>query len=330
MRIFSLLQPWPLTPRLWVSAALAILVFLSACGGPTVSQTPLTVTDDPSANQRVVQHAFGETRIPRDPQRIIALGEEGLLVDLLEIDVRPLIASVNLPETVAGVSGAELEGIELFASANQPSLESFAVLQPDLIIGTQFFIQEIGYDNLSRIAPTVAIGMNGPRESYRETLRLFGLEEQANAEIAAFEQSVVSARERLQQRSPQVSLATVYPGASLAVWVDGPTSPPLLLRELGVTLIPDAEAVSGVRNGRAFLSNEQLNLLAGERIILLQSDSVEGESAALAEMQAMPLWAALPAAQSDQVFVLDRLGYPGMRGLEALLSDLVSLLEPAN
>lgn len=44
-------------------------------------------------------------------------------------------------------------------------------------------------------------------------------------------------------------------------------------------------------------------------------------------MTADPVWGQLPAVQSGRVVVLDRLGYPGFRGQQALLTDLVAALE---
>jgi ABC-type Fe3+-hydroxamate transport system substrate-binding protein len=59
--------------------------------------------------------------------------------------------------------------------------------------------------------------------------------------------------------------------------------------------------------------------------VLLQSDTVEGESAAVDAIEASPLWAQLPAVQADQVVVFDRLGYPGATGQIRFLEDFTAL-----
>lgn len=301
------------------------LALLSACGFGSAPVAPLSIQAT-TADARVIRHALGETRIPLNPQRIVALGEDGLLADLLDAGVRPLAASVNVPEAVPLISAAELEGIELFPSAGQVSLERIAALQPDLIIGGRFFLEEAGYAELNQIAPTVALGTSDPRQSYIETLTLLGLPEQAKADVAALDQAIGSARDQLQTAQRSVSIATIYPGATLAVWVDGPTSAPLLVRELGLTVRPAAD-LRGVRNGRAFLSNEQITLLDGELLILLQSDTIEGETAAIATFQSQPIWNQIPAVQNGAVYTLDRLGYPGLRGQRALMADLTALIQ---
>jgi ABC-type Fe3+-hydroxamate transport system substrate-binding protein len=58
----------------------------------------------------------------------------------------------------------------------------------------------------------------------------------------------------------------------------------------------------------------------------MQNESVEGEQDALTEIQASPLWATLPAVQTDDVVVVDRLGYPGAPGLIRFYEELPSIV----
>lgn len=301
---------------------------LSACAGGASADEPLTLVET-TDSYRLIRHAFGETRAPVAPQRVLALGEESLLVDLLDAGVRPVAASVNIPESVPLLSAAERENIALFPSAGDISLETLSSYEPDLIIGIQFFIEQIGYQRLARIAPTVALSGSTPLENYIEALTVFGRGEQAQRDVAAFRAEVQAAATRIDAASRRVSLVTIYPGPNVALWFDGPSPIPLLLRDLGVQIRPDPAATAGltIRNGRAFISLERLPLIDGETIFLLQSYSIEGEESAVADVQASPLWQQLPAVQSDRVVVLDRIGYPGLRGQHALLSDLVRALE---
>lgn len=282
-----------------------------------------------TVEHRLIRHVFGETQVPLDPQRVLALGEEGLLADLLDAGVRPVASNVNVPEHVPLLSADELNGIALFASAGETSLEALSAYQPDLIIGTRFFVEQFGYRRLSAIAPTVALGGLTPAAQYVETLTVLGRAEAAQREVNALRAEIQAVAARIAAAEQQVSVVTVYPGASVALWVDGPTPIPLLLRELGVQLRPDPATTEGlsIRNGRAFISLERLPLLDGATIILLQSSAVEGEESALAEVRANPLWQQLPAVQAGRVITLDRLGYPGLRGQRALLADLRRALE---
>ena len=52
---------------------------------------------------------------------------------------------------------------------------------------------------------------------------------------------------------------------------------------------------------------------------------MDGESESIAEISGNALWLQIPAVQAGNVTVLDRLGYPGFRGVNALLQDLVDI-----
>ena len=126
--------------------------------------------------------------------------------------------------------------------------------------------------------------------------------------------------------SRTVSVATIYPGPSVAAWVDGPIDVPDTLLALGFTLHPSAAEVSGSDGGRLYLSAEQIGLLDAETIVAMQSEHVEGEAAAIEQTADNPLWAGLPAVAAGRVVTVDRLGYPGIAGRIRLVDDLVRLL----
>jgi iron complex transport system substrate-binding protein len=278
---------------------------------------------------RRIRHGLGEVQVPLVPQRVLALGEDELLLNLLDLGVKPIGANVNLPERVALATPDELAGITLLPSAGDITIETLAALQPDLIIGTRFFVEGAGYDALSAIAPTVVLGSGDSLGSYQETAAVFGKSASAQQAVTAFRQRMHAESTRVGANQRMLSLASVYPGPNVAVWVDGPSPVPTLVRAMGISLSPDSAAVAnlGLRNGRAFISPEQLTMLTGSTIVLLQSDTVEGEQDAVQAIAANPLWQTLPAVKTGRVVTLDRLGYPGLRGQQQLLDELVKLLE---
>ncbi len=184
---------------LWCWLFLVSVLALTTCSFGAAPATPLVVQET-TTDALVIRHALGDTCVPLNPQQIVALGEEGLLAALLDAGLRPIAASVNVPETVPLISAAELKDIELFPSAAQISLERIAALQPDLIIGGRFFLEEAGYSELSQIVPTVTLGASDPRRSYVEALTVFGMAEQAAADVAAQEQVIAMADAQLPSR----------------------------------------------------------------------------------------------------------------------------------
>ncbi|MEM7114893.1 MAG: ABC transporter substrate-binding protein [Chloroflexota bacterium] len=309
-----------------IACLLLLLGLLIGCGNPPEA-LPIVIVSE-TATTRTIEHTFGTTEIPKEPQRVIALGEEGLLADLLDIGIKPVLSTVNVVDDVKLISPEELDGIELLPSASNISPETLLSYSPDLIIAGVFFADQAGYGRLSEIAPTVTVG-GLAMEQHVETLAIFGLREQGEANVAELQQRISSEAARIDASNIAVSVGAIYPGPNVAIFLEDRGGVPNFLSEMGVQLLPvEAERDDlTVRFGRAYISNERLDLLNGDQLILLQATSVDGEMEAVAEINADPLWQQLPAVKAGNVVTLDRLGYPGLRGQEALLEDLIAVLE---
>lgn len=330
------------------------LVVVSACGGsddatttdgativstsdaPTTTSAPqatsattTTATDDTddtgatttaaSDGPRVVEHQFGTTEVPADPQRIVALSEEFLLADLLALGVTPIASTSNDPNSFGGIDPAATEGIENIASASF-NVEQLAALRPDLLLAYPDYIELVGYDTLSAIAPTVAIGDGDSdwRDRFILTAEVLGLGEPADSRIAEIEAELDDAREVLD--GVTVSALSISPGPFLRAYTDDRTVLTQIMSEVGMRFVPDGGDADS--NGRIEISLERLGELSGELLLLLQTTVIEGEDAAVAQVEASPLWPTLPAVSSGAVVTLDRLGYPGADGAGRFATDL--------
>lgn len=266
--------------------------------------------------------------------RIVALGEERFLADLLALGVRPVASTANVVVDggFVGLDDFDTEGIEPLPGS-EPNVERLALLEPDVIVTNEFVDEYLGHDTLTRMADVVVIP-DGDAES--QVLALgdaFGRRAEAEALIAGLDDAIAEGREALAdvpEEDRVVSVATIYSGPTLAVWADGPVDVPATLLALGYALRPDAEAVAGVpggpTDGRAYISEEQIGLLDAPTLVLMQTKYVDGEDEAIAEMEENPLWTRLPAVQSGNVVTVDRLGYPGIAGRTKLVSVLVEAL----
>jgi ABC-type Fe3+-hydroxamate transport system substrate-binding protein len=154
----------------------------------------------------------------------------------------------------------------------------------------------------------------------------FDRRSEAEAALADLDEAIAAGAATLNAGGRAVSVATVYPGSTVAAWVDGPIDVPATLLALRFTLRPGATDVEGEEGGRLYLSNEQLDVLDADTLIALQSDLVAGEPEALEAMADDPLWSGLPAVASGKVVTIDRLGYPGIAGRRRLVDDLVARL----
>jgi iron complex transport system substrate-binding protein len=287
-------------------AAVAVVLALAACGGddgaepdaPPVTSAPIATTAAPastSAADTTVEPAASTSSLPAttaaatapptaSSERIVAIGEEWVLADLLSLGI------------------------------------------PDRIVTLQFWVDQVGASRMEGISEVVVIPDNLPPE---DQLAFLGAAFGRDAEAAATTAEVSAARSDAQERIGDgcvVSLATVYSGPSVAAWVAPVWAQPTSVVEAGCTLLPSSAEAPGDRNGRAFLSLELTGLLSAPTLVLLQTESVEGETAALEQMQADPLWQSLPAVLADRVIVLDRLGYAGSAGLIRFYDDLATAI----
>lgn len=334
--------------RRLLALGIAALAVLAACGGDdgagTTAPSPTTApaldttvaadtttaggTAAPGATAATTTAtAMPATSAPaEDDRRMIVLAEEPVLADVLALGFHPIAASATLAEAgFQGLDGYDTAGIEVLPMTTL-SLEYVATLEPDVIVTLQFWVDQVGEDALRGLAELVTIpdGLNG-RDQLEALGAALGRPEQADELAAELDEATAAAAAAVPDDCA-VSLAAIYSGPSVAAFVDGPWEIPAAVLSTGCRLVPDTSQAEPDRNGRAYLSLEQLGLLDAPTMILLQSDAVDGEQASVEQVQASPLWAQLPAVQAGAVTTLDRLGYPGVAGRIRFLEELTAIV----
>lgn len=296
-----------------------------ACGGSIFAQA--TPEASPGATRTVVDMR-GEVVIPAEPQRVVALGDEFLLADLLALGVRPIASSAAYADGYIGIDPADTAEFELppFTLFESMDMEQILALGPDLLVVPDYVyaLTAETADAVAQIVPVVVVGtMNEDWRAYiHELAAIFGKEPEAQAALAELDETIASAAGELQLEGQTVSVVTIYPGSqTVTAWVDQTFMPVEVLQQLGATIRPDAAGYEVDDAGRADISLEQVNVIDGETLIMLQTTAAEDEQQTIAELTASPLWQGLPAVRSGQVYVLERIGYPGE------LSGRLSILE---
>jgi iron complex transport system substrate-binding protein len=304
----------------------AILFGAAGCG---------TTTDDQPAetgSTRSVEFGDRTAEVPVDPQRVVALGEEFLLADLLDLGIEPVASTATLGNEFSGLDEAKTEGIETLDVALL-DLDRVAALDPDLLLVDEFVLGQAGYDRLTKIAPTVAFESDDWRENYELLGRTLGEEKLTGERLAEYDSAVDAAKAGIDP-DLTASVMTAYPTEVVAWTADSPATVPSVIDALGVELSPTpGSGLGAIDSGRISISLEKIDLLQGDGLIQLQSSAVAGEDASLRRIEDSPIYQGLPAIEADQSARLDRLAWPGVTGrIEAAheLGDLLSGWKPTS
>lgn len=298
----------------------------SDSASPTASDGAST-EDAGSSATRSLETPFGVVEVPANPQRVVALAEEFMLADLLDLGIQPIASTSSLPDGFYALDQFDTSNIEQLSNM-EIDVERLVALQPDLIISYSWLVEEVGFDLLSQLAPTVAIDNTDYRAAYVSIAATFGLEERAEERLAEYDTTAEALGEELGASDRTASVATIYPGASdVTLWLGGSADLPQALLDMGFTLEPSTEAVEPTGSlNRAYISLEQVDLITGDDLFMMQSENIEGEAETLEEMTSTDLWQHIPAVVADRVHFLDRLGYPGVAGRIRILEDIKAAL----
>lgn len=297
---------------------------------PPVDTTVPTTSDAPPATtpETEAETTPATSDEPDEPERrqIVTLGEESALADILALGVEPIASSATV-DTVGfqGIDGYDTSNIEVLPVVTL-SLEHLAMLEPEMIIAYQYVVDSVGRDVLESMAELVVLP-SGVTATEQITILGDALDrpERAADLVAEFDAALATGSASI-EGDCSTTVAAIYAGPSVAAFVDGPWAVPDTVLELGCALDPDTSDASPDANGRAYLSMEQLTILDGPQMILMQTDTVDGEQASVDEIMANPIWNQLPAVQADAVTILDRLGYPGIEGRIRLAAELPVVL----
>jgi iron complex transport system substrate-binding protein len=300
------------------AAAVALAATLSACStGPTAAKDETGAASSSNAEAGAfpvtIEHAYGETTIEEEPERVVALGWSDPDV-VLSLGVVPVGASNNswggteagstvwFDEALAEIEGAEPPTrIDDTSSGIAGAVGDIAKLQPDLVLATNSGMTKAEYQKLSKLGvPVVAPPGKAWMTSWRESLDIIGkalgrskLADEVEADV---EQSLAQAKEEhpdLVGTSYFVSWIDPTDTSSIGVYGDNRAT---VLTEVGMT---QPAWVEDVTEGKAY------GTISAERAATLESDLVllTAESKAQADKIADDeLVAKIPAVAAGDVW----------------------------
>src|SRR5688572_26757869 len=110
---------------------------LSGCGGESSASKQPSKSVNTEAFPRTVTHAMGETTIPSEPVRVVAL-DTGELDNALALGAT-VVGAGRTPVADGFLSYVknQTEGVAIVGTVTEPNLEQIAAAKPDLILGSK-------------------------------------------------------------------------------------------------------------------------------------------------------------------------------------------------
>lgn len=309
--------PAPHRRRPAVAAVLAGLLAATALAGcateSTVDQAEPTATSsaDADAFPVTIEHAFGETTVTEEPERVATLGwtdqDNAVALGVVPVGATKMTWGGNDQGSSdwfdAAVAEAGGEAPVRYDDSDGTPISEVAATQPDLILATNSGITKQDYQRLSKIAPVIAYPEAPwvtPWQVSLETAgKALGRSSRAEEVRAETEDEVAAAREEHADLQGTTFLFTFLSAADLSsVGVYAPADPRVrVLEDLGLESAPVVDDI--VEDGEFYGS------VSAERAGTLESDLVltyaEDESD-LKTFRNDPLVGQLPALEAGHAY----------------------------
>jgi iron complex transport system substrate-binding protein len=307
--------------------ALAIFTLTFACSH-NIPNIQIAMKPPPD-NCRMVKHEMGETCVPLNPKRIVALAPEHNLDPLIALGMKPVgFTSYNEGEQgLFGASPDAIAGAKNVGNAYQPSLEKILTLKPDLILTC---CEAPNYGLLSAIAPTVVVpdasysnvlaNKASSKETLRYTAKILGQETRAEEVLNHYQQRVDTLKQRLGDQLQKAEIAVIYYGDGLIYTIsDRAALVPVVFNDIGLRY----KFLSRAGNLEPPLSLEAISEYDAD--ILFIVNVAERPSSFYFQH---PLLSTFKAVKNKRAYVVDQETWSaqGMVGANKLLDDLFKYL----
>lgn len=288
-------RPAPAVPLLAALAALALtLTACTATADDDPGATPSPDEEAPSAAFPVtIEHAFGETVIETEPQRVVTWGwasaDAALALGVVPVAI-PHQAYGGDEDGVLPWIAEELEAQgaatpTVLPDAPEAPVEAIAAAEPDLILAHYSGLTAEEYELLSAIAPTVAYPDQPWATPWRDVVEIageaLGRTDRAAEVLADIEAAVADAAEAHPEFAGR-TVAQVWDTGD-TFYVYAPADPRVEFTEdLGFTTAPSVtELDTGESTFYFTLSHERLDDLTSD-VVVAYADTQEALDAFLA------------------------------------------------
>ncbi|MEM6429246.1 MAG: ABC transporter substrate-binding protein [Deinococcota bacterium] len=294
----------------------------------------ISYAQDCDAGFRSFEHAAGTDCIPENPQRIVALQDQNVLLPLMELGVTPLGASGATNADGEGIfrrlDGYDTSDVVFLGNHREEDIELVASLEPDLIITTPS--PDWHYETFSLIAPTIVIDMfNQPvqvalfqfADAVNRTAEAEALEARFNARVSELLEPLGSIPEET------TGFVVLNNGAFRALpWVQGFGA---AFEAIGFSRSAwEEENVTGI--GVVEFSLEALGNVETDVIFLIDFTGDDGPDGQYEQFIANELVQLTPVGQANQIYQIDGTSMGGTSWLRSLdgVEQIAELLSDPN
>ncbi|MEV4221439.1 iron-siderophore ABC transporter substrate-binding protein [Nonomuraea sp. NPDC049725] len=306
----------------------AVLVAgLAACG----ASEPAATTQKAAEPFRTIKHAMGETVIPTQPKRVVALDQS--FVDAVLTLETPVVGYTTyraiddkLPDYLGPALAQYGKEATSVGTLEQPSLEKVMALKPDLIVSAKVRHEAL-YDKLSKIAPTVFSETTGA--IWKDNLRLvgqaLGKEDLADTRIKEYEDragKIGAAIKEKDGKLPTVSVVRFAGEPTARLYVENSYSG-LVLKDVGFPR-PEGQP-STTETIMVEISEERIADVDADHIfVATYPDPTADEPKA--KFTGNPLWGKLKGVKHE-VSDLTWMSAVGLQGAHSMLDDLAGFFK---
>ncbi|RXZ81108.1 hypothetical protein EBB07_15485 [Paenibacillaceae bacterium] len=275
------------------------------------NKTDEAAAEEENASTYIVDSAWGEVELPLHPKRVVLTYHDDI-DHIVALGIKP--AAVPTYERKGNIDGYlpylvdEMQGVDKIGNAPPP--EAILAAEPDLIVAG-YFHREMQAE-LEKIAPSIYFEWNTDwRKTHLEMGKALGMEDKAQANIAAFNEETEKTKAALKKTigDEKVAFIRVRQNQLELYGAAGTGSYASMILYDWLDLTPVDEAPTDNWGGP--FSLESFAEMKAEHIFLyvLEND----ENAALAtSLLNDKLYAAVPAIQKKQVYMVD--SFPWDRG----------------
>ncbi|WP_462405433.1 ABC transporter substrate-binding protein [Gracilibacillus sp. Marseille-QA3620] len=285
--------------KLWKAGFVAALALsLAACGEDETANSKAKQADT-EAKEKTVTYMDKEYKVPADPTIVAASLES--MEDLALLDVKPagaLAVGGELPSYLA----EDLKGAELIGDKMQPNYETILGLDPDIILGTSKFQEDVK-SQLEKIAPMMPISHVSTdwEANLTAVAELTGKEEEAEKILEEYKTDAAEVKKSVSESMKDKDVVIIRLRAgNLMIYGQDLYLNPVLYTDLGLE-VPEEVAAAKAQEA---ISLEKLAEMNPDYIFLQFEESENADKPeALDELQKNAIWNGLNAVKADHVFI---------------------------